>query len=64
MTRTDVTCAIAFTCLQSKQAKTVSEHSYPALESHCIRCETLPEFRAAAYSDKEAKRSGWREAWV
>lgn len=59
--RADITFATAFTFLQEKHSALSPGSRYPRLREHCARCEELPQFRASAYSAKEAERSGWRE---
>ncbi|MCH7555629.1 MAG: hypothetical protein IIC08_06540 [Proteobacteria bacterium] len=62
MTRADVTAAISFTYLREKAIDIAPAGTYPALESHSVRCEALEAFRAAAYSAEEAVSSGWSPA--
>ena len=60
MTLADITCAVAFTFLREKQQIPLAFGDYPALDKHCDFCESLPAFKAAAYSASEAARSGWK----
>jgi glutathione S-transferase len=55
--RADVTAAVARTYMREKRPALSGGH--PALDQHCTRCEALVEFKQAAYSAAEAKRSGW-----
>lgn len=60
MTLADITCAVAFTFLREKQQIPLSVGDFPTLDRHCDFCESLPAFKAAAYSASEATRSGWK----
>jgi glutathione S-transferase len=59
MSSADVTTAIAFTYMREKQPALIAQRPHLALDWHCARCEVLPPFKAAAYSAREAERSGW-----
>jgi len=60
MTQADITLAVALTYLREKQQIQLARGDFPALESHCDLCESLPAFQASAYSASEASRSGWK----
>ncbi len=59
LTQADITCAIAMTYIREKQQVSLSKGDFPKLDAHCDYCESLPVFKASAYSAAEADSSGW-----
>ena len=59
LTQADITCAIAMTFIREKQQVSLSKGDFPGLDAHCDYCESLPVFKASAYSAAEAASSGW-----
>ena len=60
LSRADLAVAAATTYLAEKQPQLYGAARFPALERHRTRCEALPAFTAAAYSEAEALATGWR----
>ena len=60
LSRADLAVAVATTFLAEKQPQLYDQERFRALEEHRIKCEALPIFEAAAYSQSEALSTGWR----
>lgn len=60
MTRADLAVVMAATYLSEKLPDLYDQDRLCKLEAHRIRCETLPEFHASAYSAGEAAATGWK----
>jgi len=60
MTRADLAVAVAATYVAEKLPELYDPARVPGLEAHRKKCESLPEFSAAAYSEAEALATGWR----
>lgn len=58
MTRADIAAVVAATHLAEKLPKLYDAAGLPRLEAHRRKCEALPAFSAAAYSETEAAATG------
>ncbi len=60
LSRADLAVATAATFVSEKQPQLYDRDQVRELERHRLFCESLPPFRAAAYSKSEATATGWR----
>lgn len=60
LTRADLAAAIAVTYLAEKLPALYRAEDHPRLEAHRRFCEDLAPFQAAAFSQTEARATGWQ----
>jgi glutathione S-transferase len=60
LSRADLAVAVATTYLAQKLPRQFDARRFAHLEQHRALCESMPAFKAAAYSEQEALATGWR----
>jgi len=60
LTRADLAAVAGATYLAKKQPQLYVPERIPALDAYRCRLESMPAFRAAAYSEADARATGWQ----